>query len=111
MNSPDMHLWKQYCEGKYVPRFFVINAKEIRKRKNTRLDLHGYTLHNAWQRTLDFIENSHLNHIKKIEIITGQGGPSESIRSEMPHWLEHPRILHHIKKTKQHTGSVTVWLK
>ena len=39
-----------------------------------KLDLHDYTLEDAYQKCQEFISEAYLNRIKKIEIITGRSG-------------------------------------
>ena len=43
------------------------------------IDLHGYTLDEANKEISKFIENCYLNHVKKINVITGKGMRSKNI--------------------------------
>ena len=43
------------------------------------IDLHGYTLEEANKEISRFIENSFLNGVKKINVITGKGMRSKNI--------------------------------
>ncbi len=49
-------------------REFKKNSLEIKS-----LDLHGYTLEEANKKVEEFINNSYLNNIKKLIIVTGKG--------------------------------------
>ena len=50
-----------------------------------KLDLHGFTLEEAYQEFTDFIYAAYQENISKVEIITGKSG---RIRQEFPHWAE-----------------------
>ena len=43
------------------------------------IDLHGYTLDEANKKISEYIENCYLNHVNKINIITGKGLRSKNI--------------------------------
>ena len=43
------------------------------------IDLHGFTLDEANEEISKFIENCHLNKVKKINVITGKGTRSKNI--------------------------------
>ena len=49
-------------------REFKINSLQIKS-----LDLHGYTLEEANKKVAEFINNSYLNKVKKLIIVTGKG--------------------------------------
>jgi len=48
-------------------REFKKNSLQIKS-----LDLHGYTLEEANKKVEEFINNSYLNNVKKLIIVTGQ---------------------------------------
>ena len=50
-----------------------------------KLDLHDYSLEDAYQKCQEFIGEAYINRIKKIEIITGKSG---HICKEFPFWAE-----------------------
>ena len=45
------------------------------------IDLHGYSLENANQKIKDFIEESYLKKVNKINIITGKGSRSKNLNN------------------------------
>ena len=49
-------------------REFKKNSHQIKS-----LDLHGYTLEEANKKVEEFINNSYLNNVKKLIIVTGKG--------------------------------------
>ena len=50
-----------------------------------KLDLHGFTLEDAYEEFTDFIFESYDNNIPNVEVITGKSG---QIRKEFPFWSE-----------------------
>ena len=67
------------------------------------LDLHGYTLEEANKKVEEFINNSYLNNVKKLIIVTGKGLHSNNY--ENPYVSKHLSILkysvpEYIKKNK-----------
>ena len=58
-----------------------------------KLDLHGFTLEEAYQEFSDFIYSAYEDSISKVEIITGNSG---QIKKEFPHWAENNLSLIHI---------------
>ena len=69
-----------------------------------KLDLHDYTLDEAYHKSQEFINEAYINHIKKIEIITGKSGP---IRKEFPFWTESNHQVQYIEAS-WHGGSFIV---
>ncbi len=58
-----------------------------------RLDLHGYTAQRAFQALFHFVKIAHAEHVRCVEVITGQGGPGGGvIRRELSHWLNLPEL-------------------
>ena len=59
------------------------NKDEYKLHNQTQLersiDLHGYTLQEANKEITKFIEDCHLNRIKKINVITGKGMRSKNL--------------------------------
>ena len=59
-----------------------------------KLDLHDYSLEDAYQKCQEFIGEAYMNRIKKIEIITGKSGP---ICKEFPFWAESNHQVQYIE--------------
>jgi DNA-nicking Smr family endonuclease len=58
-----------------------------------RLDLHGHTAQRAFQALFHFLRVAHAEHVRCVEVITGQGGPGGGvIRRELPFWLNLPEL-------------------
>lgn len=68
-------------------------------------DLHGLSVHNAWQHVMDIIDDCHRDNIKKIKIITGKGKISE----EFEHWIDSHPCVRQIEPAKDR-GSYIVWI-
>ncbi len=69
---------------------------------DAKLDLHGYTLQNAYNLFAEFIEYCHTEKLKNVLIITGKGtGTSgQTINYEFPHWCESNMIEPYIRSYK-----------
>jgi len=79
-------------------REFKKNSLQIKS-----LDLHGYTLEEANKKVEEFINNSYLNNIKKLIIVTGKGLHSKNY--ENPYFSKDLSMLkysvpEYIKKNK-----------
>ncbi len=68
------------------------------------LDLHDYSLEDAFQECQEFITEAYKDNIKKIEIITGKSG---SIRKEFPFWAESNHQVQYIEPS-WHGGSYII---
>tara|TARA_Y100000992_G_C21037664_1_gene383427 strand:- start:114 stop:347 length:234 start_codon:yes stop_codon:yes gene_type:complete len=69
-----------------------------------KLDLHGFTLEEAYREFTDFIYDAYQENISKVEVITGKSG---SIRKEFPHWAESSHQIRYIEPS-WHEGSYIV---
>lgn len=68
-----------------------------------RLDLHGQTQNQAYDRLVNFIENSARNHLKLVLVITGKGRSKEEVtwsetpygvlREKVPQWLMNKKVF------------------
>ena len=87
----DMELWEE-VKRTVTPLSEAIKTA-LRKKKTRaatvrRLDLHGYTAQEAYQRTLSVLKNSFQRGDKQLLIITGKGYKGQGIlRRELPLWL------------------------
>ncbi|WP_160123555.1 Smr/MutS family protein [Rhodovarius lipocyclicus] len=87
-----------------------------RTRAERTLDLHGRFAQDAHALVHRFLLNALADGIRCVAIITGKGGPEGGIlKRELPHWLNHPALRHHILAAahphQANTGSVTLLLR
>lgn len=76
-----------------MPKPFQIDA---------RIDLHGYTLQNAYNAFADFIQICQANEFKNLLVITGKSSGCEgSINYEFPRWCENEEYASIIKSIRQ----------
>ena len=59
------------------------------------LDLHGYTLDDAYIETLEFLKDMHKDKVKKVKVITGKG----AIAKEFPFWIEKSSYIKRFEPT------------
>ena len=59
------------------------------------LDLHGYTLQEAYKETHEFVKECHRDRVKKVKVITGKG----EINKEFPMWLERSPLVRKMEQT------------
>ena len=75
-----------------------LNSKDVDQTIKSKIlersiDLHGYTLDEANKEISNFIENCYLNHVKKINVITGKGMRSKNL--DNPYQSTELSILKH----------------
>jgi len=72
-----------------------------------RIDLHGQTIHAAWQLFNNRITDAYYNKHRTVVVITGQG----AIMHEFPSWANsHPHVKN-CTNTPHNPGSFNVSLK
>ena len=110
----DLHLWQLYTQGLYQisnNATLVQNSKPILRTNFliSVLDLHGYPIEIAYQKTNNFLINHYNVKTKKVDIITGRSG---IIKLEFPRWCE-SKFNSMIKKIslKPNMGSYTIVLR
>lgn len=76
----DRATWVRFRSGKLVP---------VRT-----LDLHGQTANRAHQALHGFLQASHAEGLRCVEIVTGRGQGLEGgvLKRELPHWLNGPEL-------------------
>jgi dsDNA-specific endonuclease/ATPase MutS2 len=62
----------------------------------TTLDLHGFTLHAAYKAVLTFVSALFAQKITSALIITGKGTGENTLRAQLPQWLETPALSKYI---------------
>ena len=60
----------------------------------TVLDLHGYSINDAYIKTNEFIYDSYINNVKNITIITGKSG---KIQKEFKIWVSANKYVKNLK--------------
>ena len=72
-----------------------------------KLDLHGFTLEDAFDEFSDFIYEAYNDNLSNVEIVTGKSG---QIRKEFPFWSENNHQIRSIEAS-WHGGSFVVKLQ
>ena len=78
------------------------------------LDLHGFTVEEAYQIFIRFLNVHVARQSKSIRVITGKGKTGNGlIHKEMPFWLENPKIAEKIREVRwlNGGGSLEIILK
>lgn len=72
-----------------------------------RLDLHGYTVHNAWKEWKSAVEQAWWYDAKTIIVITGHG----KIAQELPKWCTANPYVRTCELNSPNTGAykLTLW--
>lgn len=70
-----------------------------------KIDLHGYTIHTAWQHFNTRITQASLNGLKSCEVVTGQG----AIMQEFPTWAHNHSRVRSCVQHKYNPGSFTIY--
>lgn len=71
------------------------------------LDLHGYTIHNAWKRFNDHMQDCYLNRYKYTRIITGHG----DIANEINDWCNANHYVRSCERQSPNTGVYKILIK
>jgi DNA-nicking Smr family endonuclease len=72
-----------------------------------KLDLHGYTIHNAWKEFTRHVNECYYNEIKETEIITGHGAIAEEIIA----WVHSNVNCKTIIRNPKNTGAFLIKIK
>ena len=79
------------------------------------LDLHGYTVQEAYDKLIDFLTRHYTKHTKYITVITGKGNISKEglIHSEIVDWLDTNILKQYIKSYEwtNDSGALKIYLK
>ena len=79
------------------------------------LDLHGYSVQEAYENILDFIKKHYENKSKYITIITGKGTDKKEglIHKEIIDWFDTDEFILYIKNYEwiNNNGALKIWLK
>lgn len=80
VSSKDKKDWSEFTEniGELISKDDHLDQKNIGISEVPKLDLHGFTLDKANEKTYEFIINSYQKGYKKILIVTGKGSRSKS---------------------------------
>ena len=74
LSKKDLKVWKDFIEGKeklYNKDYF--NKESKYKKKESTIDLHGFSLNQANNKIEKFIKTCFEKKIEKLKIITGKG--------------------------------------
>lgn len=106
--TEEIDLWKRILNSPI--RFSIELIKEIKKENEReffqrKIDLHGYTIQDAWNTTNDFLNEASRLDIKEVVIVTGKSG---KINNEFNAWIN---FRNDVSKCIQKGGSYKIILK
>ena len=78
ISDKDRKDWKKFLSNKEKLPNKDQNLSTVKKQKVRSLDLHGYTLEEANLKIEDFIQQSYLDKVNKLIIVTGKGLHSQN---------------------------------
>lgn len=98
-----------------------LHAKQQRKLKQGRftpqadLDLHGFTVDQAYQELIDFLEHCACQNIRHIRIIHGKGNSSQNnypiLKNKLNNWLRRlPQVLAFSSAVKNDGGAGVLYV-
>ena len=130
LSKKDLKTWKDFVEGKdKLYNKDILYEKSGYKKKETTVDLHGFSLDQANRRIEKFITTCYEKKIEKINIITGKGlrskveqNPYQSkdlsiLKYSVPEFIKsNSNLMRIIKKIEYNTenknsGFFTLFLK
>ena len=78
ISEKDKKDWENFITSKEKLQNKDLEIKKINKQKIRSIDLHGFTLDQANKKIRDFINQSYLDRINKLIVVTGKGLHSEN---------------------------------
>ena len=130
LSKKDLKAWKDFVEGKdKLYNKDIIYREPKYKKKESTIDLHGFSLDQANRRIEKFIINCHEKKIEKLNIITGKGlrskvkqNPYQSkdlsiLKYSVPEFIKsNSELMRFIKKIEddidnKNSGCFTLYLK
>ena len=93
-------------------RLHVVRA--IVPKLDNVLDLHGQTIQQAFDSTVNFLSKHYIAATREVLIVTGRGTMGQGlIKKEFDGWLKHPKIRRYVRSTlwQNKGGAVKVVLK
>lgn len=98
----DRHFYKEWCPELTLIEKYIYRSTSFASNK---IDLHHYTIHDAYLKVLNFIEESYRGNVFEIYIVTGASG---KIKKEFPSWI----CSHKLVKSQKliSSGEFKVWL-
>lgn len=87
LSKEDLDAWDKFVKNQFVSRT-TISTQKIQSPKrylSTVLDLHGYSIHQAFIKFKEFVEYHYYHKSKNITVITGKRG---TIVKELPIWCQ-----------------------
>ena len=130
LSKKDLKVWKDFIEGKeklYNKDYF--NKESKYKKKESTIDLHGFSLNQANNKIEKFIKTCFEKKIEKLNIITGKGlrsrveqNPYQSkdlgiLKYSVPEFIKsNSELMRIIKKIEdnvdnKNSGLLTLFLK
>ena len=73
ITDKDKKAWEEFISSEQKLYDKELKTKNLHLIKSRSLDLHGYTLEEANNKIEEFINNSYLDNVKKLIIVTGKG--------------------------------------
>lgn len=104
LTKDDLKVWEYVTRNVTKlnePRKPVIPTEQNYSQLITTLDLHGYTLQEAFDTVISYLDLCYTYNVKSVTIITGKGKGDATIRREFPHWLEHPVIVDKVSEYQE----------
>lgn len=118
----DIDLWKQLIST-VIPLKQTKVKTEVHKQYFKKviyeisyvLDLHGYTVQEAYDKLIDFLTRHYTKHTKYITVITGKGNINKEglIHREVEDWLTSKRFYNYIRSYEwiNGNGALKIYLK
>ena len=130
LSKKDLKTWKDFVEGKgKLYNKDIIYEETKYKKKNSTIDLHGFSLDQANRKIEEFIISCYQKKIEKLNIITGKGlrsrveqNPYQSkdlsiLKYSVPEFIKsNSELMRLIKKIEEkgdnkNSGCFTLYLK
>lgn len=102
ITEEDKKMWYEWVNSS----LFIDVSKFSRVESlSKKLDLHGFSVHEAYDHTLNFIEEHYYSDSNNLTIVTGKSG---QIYQEFPTWIKKLRF---VRKYENKNGYYLIELK
>ena len=101
ITKKDLDIWQRYITRLLNSRDTLVPKYTYEEINSRKLDLHGYTVNDAWVKFREFIDQHYKNGSQSVVIITGKSG---QISHEFREWCRMIPSIRNYEPLGNHNG-------